>query len=426
MPMSIPPVAVAAGRSGSGPADVTLEALCQLAAQALDAGFAAVVPVTPAPSAPQRALPTSHPAVQAVCAEAVALRAPVIVRDLAAEPAFRDRGQRRSDESVRFCVAAPLIDATGDVHGVLCVVDSAPHELTAVDLTLLDRLVGMAVAQLVTAGAAVDDVDADARELRTALDRGELRVHYQPVVELPSGHIRAVEALVRWDHPERGLLMTSEFLAAAEASDVIVDIGRFVLETACAQVGQWRRRHRSARELQVYVNVSAREISRPELQSVIRSALHGGRLDPSTLTLELTESALLAASSMATTSLRELKASGLRLALDDFGTGHSSLAYLRRLPVDVLKIDRSFIAGVSRSSRDTLIVDSIMYLASQLGLHVIAEGVERPDQVERLAEMGCRLAQGLHFSTALDAAGIDRLLASTAAPVLPRQASPAD
>ncbi|CAN5282987.1 hypothetical protein BH18ACT4_BH18ACT4_04230 [soil metagenome] len=237
-------------------------------------------------------------------------------------------------------------------------------------------------------------------DLEWALPHGELVIHYQPVLDVLSGELRGFEALLRWDHPKRGLLGPDEFIDLAEESGLIVSIGGWVLRHACEQVATWRRTH--GRNLTIAVNVSARQLQDPGLVSEIASALQGAALDPSALILEITESATVGDTEAVIGRLAELKGLGVGLAIDDFGTGYSSMSYLRRFPVDQLKVDRSFVAGMATTPGDLAIVTSVVNLAHALGSSVVAEGVETVDQLEKLCEMGCDLAQGHNWLRPVD------------------------
>jgi len=232
-------------------------------------------------------------------------------------------------------------------------------------------------------------------DLHRALERDELVVHYQPITNLRNGRVIGFEALLRWNHPKRGLLAPGEFIALAEESVLIVSIGSWVLRRACEQIVCWRRQ--TGRPLTMAVNVSARQLPDPGLVGEIGTALHDAVLDPAALILEITESATVADTEGVIARLEELKALGVGLAIDDFGTGYSSLSYLRRFPVDQLKIDRSFVAGVVTSGEDRAIAASVISLAHALGVNVVAEGVETVDQLESLAELHCDLAQGFNW-----------------------------
>lgn len=253
-------------------------------------------------------------------------------------------------------------------------------------------------------------------ELRQALERGQLELRFQPIVSLPRGEVRGAEALLRWRHPERGLVPPPEFVPMAEELGLIAPIGEWVLRTACRRAAAWRGRLAPGASFRLSVNLSARQVQAPELVESIERALAETGFPAQALELELTENAAV----QATGQLRRLRSIGVRLALDDFGTGYASLAYLRQLEVDTLKIDQSFIHGLERPGTDETLVRSILFLADQLRLEVIAEGVETERQAERLREMGCRRAQGFHFARPLTAEDFEGLLGEG----LPRAAGP--
>jgi diguanylate cyclase (GGDEF)-like protein/PAS domain S-box-containing protein len=254
-------------------------------------------------------------------------------------------------------------------------------------------------------------------DLEWAVPRSELAIHYQPVVDVLSGELRGFEALVRWNHPTRGLLGPDEFIVLAEESGLIISIGAWVMRQACRQVAVWRRLH--GRDLTMAVNVSARQLQNPGFVAVITHALKDAGLDPGALVLEITESATVADTEGVIARLAELKQLGVGLAIDDFGTGYSSLSYLRRFPVDQLKVDRSFVAGLATSAGDLAIVASVVNLANALGIHVVAEGVETVSQLEKLCEMGCDLAQGFNWQHPIDAASMGHWLALVYGPPVP-------
>ena len=234
-------------------------------------------------------------------------------------------------------------------------------------------------------------------ELRTALAEDQLVLHYQPIRSTASQQLVGLEALVRWRHPTRGLLAPEEFLPVAEQCGLVVPLGRWVLREACRQTARWQ--HEPAgpppdRPLRISVNVSPRQLDDPELVGLVRSCVTDSGLQPGTLTLEITETALLDGGQAAHTALSALVDAGAGLVLDDFGTGYSSLTHLARFPIRALKIDRSFVAGLGSGSRDGVIVAAVIALGAELGLDVIAEGVETTDQLETLREMGCPAVQG--------------------------------
>jgi diguanylate cyclase (GGDEF)-like protein/PAS domain S-box-containing protein len=234
-------------------------------------------------------------------------------------------------------------------------------------------------------------------DLRRALDRRELLLHYQPIIDLQTGRPVGAEALLRWQHPERGLLPPLDFIPLAEESGLIVPIGYWVLEEACRSARRWPRR---AEPLHVSVNLSARQLQEPDLVDRVREALRAARLEPSRLVLEITESLIMLETRTIIPRLRALKTLGLRLAIDDFGTGYSSLAYLQNLPVDVLKIDQSFIRGRLPSGSKGLspLARGIVDLGKAMQLVMVGEGIERIEEADALRTSGCELGQGYHFS----------------------------
>jgi len=248
------------------------------------------------------------------------------------------------------------------------------------------------------------------RELRHALGRDELELHYQPVVALGSGEIVGLEALVRWNHPKRGLLDPAEFVPIAEDSGLIEPIGHWVQETACRQALAWHDLRPDQRPLDIAVNLSARQVAHRDLADSVREILAETGLDPINLRLEITESVLVDESASATATLEALSETGVRLVLDDFGTGHSSLAYLNRFPFDALKIDRSFVEGLGVEQERTAVVEAVIGMARALSLDAIAEGVENEGQLSELCRLGCDYAQGHLFSRPLPAAKVTRLL----------------
>jgi EAL domain-containing protein (putative c-di-GMP-specific phosphodiesterase class I) len=239
-------------------------------------------------------------------------------------------------------------------------------------------------------------------DMRRGLITGQFRVHYQPIVTLPLGEIVSVEALVRWEHPDRGLVPPMDFIPAAEQSGLIVDLGEWVLNEACRQVVTWQQSVPELRRLRVAVNVSAHQLT-GHLCDVVARALATSGLPADCLELEITESVVMADIDDALEILDQLGTLGVSLSIDDFGTGFSSLAYLKRLPVTGLKIDKSFIDDLSEDSRDLSIVGAVIAMASALGLTQIAEGVETEEQRQLLEGLGCAHAQGYLFSRPLPA-----------------------
>jgi diguanylate cyclase (GGDEF)-like protein/PAS domain S-box-containing protein len=232
-------------------------------------------------------------------------------------------------------------------------------------------------------------------DLQRALEREELVLHYQPIVDLATEEIVAVEALVRWQHPERGMVPPLEFIPIAEETGLIVPIGRWVLKRACQDLAGWRRRH-PERPLVVHVNVSANQMN-CVLEDTGR-ALAAAALAPEALVLEITESVMVHDTDVVVTCLQDLKALGVRLSLDDFGTGYSSLSYLRRLPIDLLKIDKSFVKGIAGDAEESSLGRAVVHIAKTLDLETAAEGIETAEELRVLRTLGCRLGQGFLFS----------------------------
>jgi diguanylate cyclase (GGDEF)-like protein len=243
--------------------------------------------------------------------------------------------------------------------------------------------------------SAVDRLEIE-NALHRALDRGEFRVFYQPAVDLLTGEPIGVESLVRWQHPDRGLVGPDEFIALTEETGLIVPLGAWVLREACRQWKVWEESGTPAPR--IAVNLSTRQLGQPDLVEVVADVLEETGMDPAQLSLEITESTVLEDTESALGTLEALKRQGVRISLDDFGTGYSSLALLKRLPVDELKVDRSFVMGLGRDPKDSPIVSTVVGLAEALGLAAIAEGVETAAQAEELRRIGCRLAQGFYFA----------------------------
>jgi diguanylate cyclase (GGDEF)-like protein/PAS domain S-box-containing protein len=239
--------------------------------------------------------------------------------------------------------------------------------------------------------------------LRKAIDNNQLVLHYQPIVSLSNNCICGFEALVRWNHPERGLIYPGEFIPVAEESDLIILLGRWVLREACRQMAEWHKSFTSVSPLTINVNVSTRQLCDPRLVEEVELALAESGLNPEALSLEVTESSLIGNAEQTLATLDRLKAINVRLEIDDFGTGYSSLSYLQRLPFDTLKIDRSFVCEMSAENDSADIVKAIVEMAHSLRLKVIAEGVETEEQLSQLRELGCNSVQGFLFSRPVSA-----------------------
>ena len=283
--------------------------------------------------------------------------------------AVTERGRGTPDELLRAAEIA-MVRAKADATSRLAIFEPSMSDQT------LERV----------------DLESD---LRGALERDELRLHYQPIVAMGSSEIVGFEALVRWQHPTRGLVPPLSFIPLAEETGLIIPLGRWVLETACRDAVRWQTGR--AAPLVVSVNLSARQFAQPDLVEEVATVLAETGLPPTALELEITESVVMDHSDPGIRALRRLRALGVRLVLDDFGTGYSSLAYLKHLPLDTIKIDRTFVAGIDEPA-DRSIVDAVIALAHGLGIGVVAEGIETERQAERLRELGCDFGQGYLFS----------------------------
>ena len=236
--------------------------------------------------------------------------------------------------------------------------------------------------------------------LHRAIERGELRLHYQPVIDLDDGALSGFEALIRWDHPERGLVSPMEFIPLAEETGLIVPLGSWALTEACRQLKAWHAANSDGRRLTMSVNLSPRQLAEPSLPNEVARILHESDVPPECIWLEITESTLMRDAESAMSALGALRALGLHLAVDDFGSGYSSLAYLERLPVEVLKVDRSFVQGVGQRADSTAIATAIVSLSRALGLRSVAEGIETTLQLDELRAVGCEMGQGFLFGAA--------------------------
>ncbi|MDB5841733.1 MAG: diguanylate cyclase, partial [Herminiimonas sp.] len=247
-------------------------------------------------------------------------------------------------------------------------------------------------------------------DLRRAIEREEFELYYQPQLDLRTGQVTGMEALIRWNHPEQGLVPPAGFIRIAEETGLIGPIGAWVLRTACARNKAWQEA--GLPHLKVAVNLSARQFTQNDLVGMVAAVLSETGLAPHYLEIELTESLVMKDVDQAISIMLELKALGVKLSLDDFGTGYSSLSYLKRFPIDVLKIDRSFVADIARDADDAAIVMSIISLAHNLKLRVIAEGVEDIEQLEYLRRNGCDEMQGYYFCRPLPPDDFEKMLAS--------------
>jgi diguanylate cyclase (GGDEF)-like protein len=254
------------------------------------------------------------------------------------------------------------------------------------------------------------DLESD---LRLAVDRDEFVLRYQPIVELHSGRVSGFEALVRWVHPQLGMVPPLDFIPLAEETGLIVPIGTWVLQEACRQAANWNRRRAATEPLSISVNLSALQLQQPHLPQLIAETLATTGLAGRCLTLELTESLLINDVDTTVARLGQLKALGVRLAIDDFGTGYSSLAYLRRFPIDILKIDKLFVDAVATEAPEASLTGAIVHLARTLHLSTVAEGIESLDQCGPLRDSGCQLGQGYYFAKPLTSTDAETLLFTT-------------
>jgi diguanylate cyclase (GGDEF)-like protein len=319
--------------------------------------------------------------------------------------------------------SAPFMLPGGEVFcGARCGIALASAELPAEDL-LRDATAASGVAK--RKGPGTIEVFAESmratalrrrsleNDLRKALDRDELRVHFQPKVALHNRRVVGLEALVRWDHPDRGMVSPADFIPLAEETGLVVPIGEWILREACRIVAPWRKK-KAGGHLLLAVNVSPVQLSRPSLAETISEVLESTKTPPSQLCLEITEASLVADIDGAAKAMHELKALGVQLAIDDFGAGHASFGYLRQFPANLLKIDKSFVDGVSQTAEGQSIVASVVSLAHSLGMSTVAEGVERSDQAAALRRMGCDMAQGYWYARPGPAEVIGPLVVSDA------------
>ena len=247
-------------------------------------------------------------------------------------------------------------------------------------------------------------------DLRRAIERGQIEVHYQPFVDLGTGTVTGVEALMRWVHPRRGLIMPDDFLTVAEETGLIVPLGSYVLQQACRRVRDLQVKYPEHRELRLSVNLSNKQFFQSDLDEQIAAALEVSGLAPGYLGLEITEGVIIRHAESASSRFSRLKALGVQLYLDDFGKGHSSLNYLHRFPMDILKIDRSFVSRMGEDGSNMSIVAAIVTLGHQLGMEVVAEGIQSLEQVAKLRGMGCEYGQGFFFSHPVDGNEVEELI----------------
>jgi EAL domain-containing protein (putative c-di-GMP-specific phosphodiesterase class I) len=252
-------------------------------------------------------------------------------------------------------------------------------------------------------------------QLRTALTEQQFLMYYQPTIDLKTGRLTGVEALIRWQHPTRGIVPPMEFIPLAEESGLIVPMGKWAIQVACRQVRIWQKEIPADEPIALNVNLSARQLRHPNIVRDIADALDDSGLLPSRLILEITESVLMVDTAATLNRLFQLKSLGVRLAIDDFGTGYSSFAYLRRFPIDILKIDKSFVDGVATEPTSSALVDAMIRIGKTLRMETVAEGVELIEQADQLRALQCDIGQGYLFSRPLPSDSITSLLRERAA-----------
>jgi EAL domain-containing protein (putative c-di-GMP-specific phosphodiesterase class I) len=290
---------------------------------------------------------------------------------------------------------------TTDMHDLLKNADTAMYHAKAKGKNtcqfFLPEMKGMAQKRLTVETS-----------LRRAIERNEFQIHYQPLIELPERRLVGVEALIRWMHPDLGVVMPAEFIPLAEETGLIVPIGAWVLRTACAQAKVWN--DMGLEPIHMAVNLSGRQFKEDNIVEVIFTTLRETGLDPQLLELELTESTLMDSDSATVAKLHELSSAGVKLSVDDFGTGYSSMSSLKNFPISVLKVDRSFVRDLSKDSDDAAITGAIIAMAKSLKIDVTAEGVETEEQARFLEEKNCNRCQGFYFSHPVPALEITAML----------------
>jgi len=353
--------------------------------------------------------------------------APVIVPDVSVEPRLTGKRMTLRRLEVASFAGVPVRAPGGEILGTLSIFGGLPRRRMAVDeLHMLESLADMVSSQLelrrmrkvfTSKGPIAPQVDISAvgawptrSDLRHALDQRQFLLYYQPEVELATRKIIGLEALIRWVHPERGLVPPMDFIPMAEECGLILPIGDWGLEEACGQIQQWCADDLGYRSLRVCVNLSARQFAREGLADHVEALLRRFGISSRQLGLEMTESSLITDTNTAMEVLGSLRRLGVSLLMDDFGTGYSSLHHLHRYPFDVLKIDRSFVSRMTDGEQPLQIVKTIIELARALGMDVVAEGIETREQYTLLQELGCRYGQGYLFARPMSAEAVGELL----------------
>lgn len=328
------------------------------------------------------------------------------IAGIVAQPISLDNGIQFVTTSIGIAMApAP------DVGSLFAAADTAMYEAKRLGrgfVTVFDESLRTALTERMTL----------TRELSHATELGELRLNYQPVIELRTDEVVGVEALVRWQHPTRGLLAPAAFMQLAEQTGLISEIGAWVIEEACRTLARWSQNQPGGRPLLIAVNLAARQVSDPAIVRIIRDAFTATGVDPAMLKLEITESSIMVDVPRAIATLEELRQLGMKIAIDDFGTGYSSLTYLKQFPVHEIKLDKSFVDGVGSSADDSAIVAAVVNLADAVGLRVVAEGVETARQLSVLRTLGCDYGQGYLWAKPMPADAVERWLTARHRPVL--------
>nr|MBA3242331.1 bifunctional diguanylate cyclase/phosphodiesterase [Acidobacteriota bacterium] len=250
-------------------------------------------------------------------------------------------------------------------------------------------------------------------DMRRALERNEFMLHYQPIVALEDFRLRGFEALVRWQHPERGFISPMDFIPVAEETGMIIPLGEWVMREACQQMQRWQKIFPADPPLFISINLSSKQFSQNDLIKAVADILSESGIAPHTVKLEITESVVMENIETATEMLQDLRALGVQLSIDDFGTGYSSLSYLHRFPIDTLKIDRSFVTRMTENNENMEIVRTIVVLAQNLGMDVVAEGVETNEQLVLLQKLHCENGQGYFFSKPVNSVGAEKIIGET-------------
>ena len=321
-----------------------------------------------------------------------AIRAAKRVREAMREP-FLVSGRRITLTMSMGIVLSPVGDA--DAEAVLRNANIAMHQAAKGP----GNRIKVFTARMFESAQRILDMEHD---LRRALEENEFFLRYQPIMDVAKDRPKGFEALVRWNHPQKGVLGPGYFIPFAEESGQIIDLGLVVLREACTTMARWIEQDPRRKDMHISVNLSCRQFGQPGLVDQVASILEETGLAPENLKLEITESAIMEDAEGALSMLRRLKGKGIKLSIDDFGTGYSSLSYLQKFPVDTLKVDRSFISGMNLNQENVAIVRAVLVLAKSMGLEVVAEGVEEPEELHLLKGLDCEYVQGFYFSRPLD------------------------